>query len=47
MQASNDMAFIAEMKHRNVIRMAGLYLFGAYLVVQVAGTARIEAPLHE
>src|SRR5438094_206134 len=28
----------AELKRRNVIRMAGLYLVGAWLVVQVAGT---------
>ncbi len=32
------MSFIAELKRRNVIRMAGLYLVGAWLVVQVAGT---------
>jgi TolB-like protein len=32
------MNFIAELKRRNVIRMAGLYLVGAWLVVQVAGT---------
>jgi len=31
-------SFIAELKRRNVIRMAGLYLVGAWLVVQVAGT---------
>jgi len=30
--------FIAELKRRNVIRMAGLYLVGAWLVVQVAST---------
>jgi adenylate cyclase len=30
--------FLAELKRRNVIRMAGLYLVGAWLVVQVAGT---------
>jgi TolB-like protein len=30
--------FIAELKRRNVIRMAGVYLVGAWLVVQVAGT---------
>ncbi len=28
----------AELKRRNVLRMAGLYLVGAWLVVQVAGT---------
>ncbi|MEO8742126.1 MAG: hypothetical protein ABI365_02945 [Lysobacteraceae bacterium] len=32
------MNFIAELKRRNVIRAAGLYLVGAWLVVQVAGT---------
>ncbi len=32
------MNFIAELKRRNVIRMAGLYLVGAWLVVQVAST---------
>ena len=32
------MSFIAELKRRNVIRMAGLYLVGAWLIVQVAGT---------
>jgi TolB-like protein/Tfp pilus assembly protein PilF len=31
-------SFIDELKRRNVIRMAGLYLVGAWLVVQVAGT---------
>ena len=30
--------FFIELKRRNVIRMAGLYLVGAWLVVQVAGT---------
>ena len=30
--------FFAELKRRNVIRMVGLYLVGAWLVVQVAGT---------
>src|SRR5712671_440971 len=30
--------FFAELKRRNVIRMTGLYLVGAWLVVQVAGT---------
>jgi TolB-like protein/Tfp pilus assembly protein PilF len=30
--------FFSELKRRNVIRMAGLYLVGAWLVVQVAGT---------
>ena len=31
------MSLIAELKRRNVIRMAGLYLVGAWLVLQVAG----------
>ena len=29
---------LAELKRRNVVRMAGLYLVGAWLLVQVAGT---------
>ena len=32
------MGLIEELKRRNVIRMAGLYLVGAWLLVQVAGT---------
>ena len=32
------MSLFAELKRRNVIRMAGLYLVGAWLIVQVAGT---------
>jgi TolB-like protein/Tfp pilus assembly protein PilF len=32
------MRFFAELKRRNVIRMAGLYLVGAWLLVQVSGT---------
>ena len=32
------MSFIAELKRRNVIRMAGLYVVGAWLMVQVAQT---------
>ena len=32
------MSLIAELQRRNVIRMAGLYLVGAWLLVQVAGT---------
>jgi hypothetical protein len=32
------MSFPAELKRRNVIRMAGLHLDGAWLVVQVAST---------
>jgi hypothetical protein len=34
----NPHNLLAELKRRNVIRMAGLYLVGAWLVVQVAGT---------
>src|SRR5436190_16310840 len=34
----NPRSFFAELKRRNVIRMVGLYLVGAWLVVQVAGT---------
>ena len=30
--------FISELLRRNVIRMAGLYLVGAWLLVQVAST---------
>src|SRR2546421_8050749 len=30
--------FFTELKRRNVIRMAGLYLVGAWLLTQVAGT---------
>jgi len=32
------MTLLAELKRRNVIRMAGLYLVGAWLLTQVAGT---------
>ncbi len=32
------MTLLAELKRRNVIRMAGLYLVGAWLIIQVAGT---------
>ena len=32
------MNFLAELKRRNVIRMAGLYLVGAWLMTQGAGT---------
>jgi adenylate cyclase len=32
------MNLLAELRRRNVIRMAGLYLVGAWLVTQVAGT---------
>ena len=34
----NPKDFFAELKRRNVVRMAGLYLVGAWLLVQVAGT---------
>jgi hypothetical protein len=34
---SNRPSFIDELKGRNVVRMVGLYLFGAWLLVQVAG----------
>ncbi|MCB1576548.1 MAG: hypothetical protein KDI81_04185, partial [Xanthomonadales bacterium] len=32
------MSFFAELRRRNVIRMAGLYLVGAWIIVQVAET---------
>jgi TolB-like protein/Tfp pilus assembly protein PilF len=32
------MSFLAELKRRNVIRMGGLYIVGAWLIVQVAET---------
>src|SRR4249920_4106270 len=32
------MSLLAELKRRNVVRMAGLYLVGAWLLVQVAST---------
>ena len=35
---SDKPSFFAELKRRNVIRMAGLYLVGAWLLVQVAST---------
>jgi TolB-like protein/Flp pilus assembly protein TadD len=35
---SGKPSFFAELKRRNVIRAAGLYLVGAWLIVQVAGT---------
>ena len=37
-QVMNPESFFGELKRRNVIRMVGLYLVGAWLVVQVAGT---------
>jgi TolB-like protein len=40
------MSLLAELRRRNVIRMAGLYLVGAWLIVQVSGTLLpvFEAP---
>ena len=40
------MGFVAELRRRNVVRMAGLYLVAAWLAVQVAGTLlpMFEAP---
>ena len=35
---SEKLSFFAELKRRNVIRMAGLYLVGAWLLIQVAST---------
>ena len=39
-------SLIAEMRRRNVLRMAGLYLVGAWLLTQVASTLlpAFEAP---
>ena len=34
----SDRNFFSELKRRNVIRMAGLYLVGAWLLTQVAST---------
>src|ERR1700730_9081121 len=34
----NSRNFFAELKRRNVVRMAGLYLVGAWLLTQVTGT---------
>ena len=34
----NSRSFLAELKRRNVVRMAGLYLVGAWLLTQVAST---------
>ena len=31
-------SFLSELKRRNVIRMAGLYLVAAWLITQVAAT---------
>ena len=43
---SAQLSFLAELRRRNVIRMGGLYLVGAWLIVQVAGTLLpvFEAP---
>ena len=43
----NPPNFLAESKRRNVIRVAGLYLVGAWLLVQVARTLQpvFETPL--
>lgn len=40
------MSFLAELRRRNVLRVAGLYVAGAWLVLQVAGTVlpMLEAP---
>jgi TolB-like protein/Flp pilus assembly protein TadD len=35
---SEKPSFFSELKRRNIVRMAGLYLVGAWLLVQVAGT---------
>ena len=35
---NDEPSFFAELKRRNVFRVAGLYLVGAWLLVQVAGT---------
>src|SRR4029453_2068414 len=37
-QAVTGRSLLAELKRRNVIRMAGLYLVGAWLLTQVAST---------
>jgi hypothetical protein len=37
-QVRDAMSLIKELKRRNVIRMAGLYLVGAWLLIQVAST---------
>jgi len=41
------MSLFAELKRRNVLRVAGLYVAGAWLVLQVAGTVlpMIDAPI--
>ena len=35
---SDKPSFFSELKRRNVVRMAGLYLVGAWLLTQVAST---------
>jgi hypothetical protein len=35
---SDRPSFFAELKRRNVVRMAGLYLVGAWLLTQVTST---------
>src|SRR5436190_1758272 len=42
----NPTNFFAELKRRNVIRVAGLYLVGAWLLIQIASTMlpAFEAP---
>ena len=35
---SEKSSFFAELKRRNVLRVAGLYLVGAWLLIQVAST---------
>src|SRR5205085_4100757 len=35
---SDQHSFFSELKRRNVVRMAGLYLVGAWLLTQVAST---------
>ena len=41
------MKLLAELKRRNVIRMAGLSLVGAWLIVQVAATLPPVFGAHE
>jgi len=36
------MNFISELRRRNVIRMAGLYLVGAWLLTQVAASYGVK-----
>ena len=33
----NSRVFFAELERRNVVRVAGLYLVGAWVIVQVSG----------